>query len=155
MILETTKDDYARLMLGLGPRDLDLADTPIAPPAIIEMLAGVASCVWATFSPASWLMVESGEVVGLCSVTRPPEHGVVDIGYGVAPSRRGRGHASHAVGDIVAWAKQRAGVTALTAETSSTNLASQRVLSRNGFVQTGKRLDEEDGPLICWRCPTA
>lgn len=155
MILETTKDDYARLMLGLGPRDLDLADTPIAPPAIIEMLAGVASSVWATFSPASWLMVESGEVVGLCSVTRPPEHGVVDIGYGVAPSRRGRGHASHAVGDIVAWARQRADVTALTAETSTTNLASQRVLRRNGFVQTGERLDEEDGPLICWRCPTA
>jgi RimJ/RimL family protein N-acetyltransferase len=155
MILETTKDDYARLMLGLGPRDLDLSDTPIAPPAIIEMLAGVADGVWATFSPASWLIVERGEVVGLCSVTRPPEHGVVDIGYGVAPSRQGRGDATRAVGDIVGWARGRADVTALTAETSTTNLASQTVLSRNGFIQLGERLDEEDGPLICWRCATA
>jgi RimJ/RimL family protein N-acetyltransferase len=155
MIGETTKDDYARLMLGLGPRDLDLSDTPIAPPAIVEMLAGVAGGVWATFSPASWLIVENGEVVGLCSITRPPEHGVVDIGYGVAPSRQDCGHAGQAVADIVAWARQRDDVTALTAETSTTNLASQRVLSRNGFVQLGERLDEEDGPLICWRCPTA
>lgn len=155
MILETTQDDYTRLILGQAPRHLNLADTPIAPPEILEMLAGVAANVWATFSPASWLIVENGEVAGLCSITRPPEQGVVDIGYGVASSRQGRGYAGRAVAEIAAWAESRADVTALTAETSTTNLASQGVLARNGFVRTGERVDDEDGPLICWRRPTA
>lgn len=154
MILETTKDDYARLILGRAPRDLELADTPIAPPEILEMLAGVAAGVWAVLSPASWLIVESNEVVGLCSITRQPKEGVIDIGYGVAPSRRGRGYAARAIGDIVVWARGCADVTAITAETSTTNVASQLVLRRNGFIRTGERIDDEDGPLICWRCPT-
>ncbi len=155
MILETTKDDYARLILGQAPRNLRLPDTPIAPPVILEMLAGVADRVWQVFSPASWLIVENDEVVGLCSITRPPERGVIDIGYGVAPSRQGRGSAGRAIGEIVAWAKASADVTAITADTSTTNLASQRVLERNGFIRVGERIDKEDGPLICWRCPTA
>lgn len=119
------------------------------------MLAGVAARVWAVSSPASWLIVENNEVVGLCSITRPPEQGVLDIGYGVASSRQGRGSAGRAIGEIVAWAKGSADVTAITADTSTTNLASQRVLERNGFVRMGERIDKEDGPLICWRCPTA
>jgi RimJ/RimL family protein N-acetyltransferase len=155
MILETTKDDYARLKLHQAPRQLALADTPITSPESLEMLAGVATKVWAVFPTASWLMVEDGEVVGLCSVTRPPKEGAVDIGYGVAPSRRGRGCAARAIGDIVAWARASADVTALTADTSPANVASQRVLEVNGFVRIGERIDEEDGPLICWRCPTA
>lgn len=153
MILETTKDDYARLIQGYAPRNLNLADTPIAPPEILQMLSGVADRVWAIFSPASWLIVEDNEVIGLCSISRPPERGLVDIGYGIAPSRRGRGSARRAVGDIVAWAKDCTNVIALTADTSTTNLASQRVLERNGFVRIGERIDKEDGPLICWRCP--
>jgi len=89
MILETTEDDYVRLLLGAAPRHYQLADTPISSPDILKMLASVASRVWAGFSPASWLIVESGELVGLCSITRPPKGGCVDIGYGIAPSRRG------------------------------------------------------------------
>jgi len=154
MILETTKDDYACLIRGVAPRELRLADTPVSSPAILEMLAGVASRVWAEFPTASWLIVETGEVVGLCSITRPPKDGVVDIGYGIAPSRRKLGHATRAVGDIVEWAKGHPDVVALTAETSTGNPASQRVLAANGFVRTGERVDEEDGLLVCWRCPT-
>jgi RimJ/RimL family protein N-acetyltransferase len=155
MILETTEHDYACLILGRPPRRLSLADTPIAPPEVLTMLSGVAVQVRARFAPASWLIVEADEVVGLCSITRPPDNGVVDIGYGVAPSRQGRGFASRAVGEIVAWARCRADVTAISAETTTTNLASQNVLTRNGFARVGERHDEEDGPLILWRCPTA
>ena len=154
MILETTEDDYVRLLLGAAPRHYQLADTPISSPDILKMLASVASRVWAGFSPASWLIVESGELVGLCSITRPPKDGCVDIGYGIAPSRRGLGYATRAVGEIVRWASDRPDVAALTAETSTANLASQRVLEANGFVRTGERVDDEDGPLICWRYAT-
>jgi RimJ/RimL family protein N-acetyltransferase len=154
MILKTHEDDYARLLLGQAPRDLRLADTPIAPPEVLAMLVDLVRRVGADFSPAAWLIVESGEAVGLCSITKPPRNGVVEIGYGVAPSRQGRGSAGRAIGEIVRWAGTDPRVAALSAETSTTNLASQAVLTRNGFLPVGERVDDEDGPLIVWRCST-
>jgi RimJ/RimL family protein N-acetyltransferase len=46
-------------------------------------------------------------------------------------------------------------VALVSAETRVDNIASQRVLERNGFVQIGERVDAEDGPLICWQAMTA
>lgn len=151
MIIETIAADYAALLNDHAPRDFALADTPIAPREILDMLAGLAERIRADFATASWLIVEDGEVAGLCSITRPPEHGVIDIGYGIAPSRRRRGIATRAIGEIVAWARAAAHVSAITAETAIDNFASQQVLARNGFVRTGERFDMEDGQLICWR----
>ena len=154
MILETHEDDYARLLLGQAPRDLRLADTSIAPPEVLAMLVDLARRVGVDFSPAAWLIVETGELVGLCSITKPPQNGVVEIGYGVAPSRQGRGSAGRAIAEIVRWAKTDPRVEALAAETSTTNPASRAVLKRNGFLPVGERVDDEDGPLIVWRCST-
>lgn len=154
MIVETTAEDYAALAEGRAPRDFELADTPIGPPGVIEMLAEVAAEVRQTFSPASWLIVDQNEVVGLCSITRPPKDGMIDIGYGIAPSRQARGIAGRAIGEIIAWAEREPGIQAITAETSIVNLPSERVLVRNGFLRVGEREDEQDGPLHCWRRPT-
>jgi len=154
MIVETTREDHASLCLGHAPGHFDNADSPIAPLEVLRMLADVAARVRESFSPASWLIVEDNEVVGLCSVTRPPSGGVIEIGYGIAPTRQNRGIAGRAIRDIVAWARTSPEVQAIIAETGIPNLASQRVLERNGFVRVGERVDEEDGPLICWRCST-
>jgi RimJ/RimL family protein N-acetyltransferase len=154
MILEIHEDDYARLLLGQAPRDLRMADTPIAPPEVLAMLVDLARRVEVDFSPAAWLIVETGELVGLCSITKPPRNGVVEIGYGVAPSRQGRGSAGRAIAEIERWARTDPRVEALSAETSTTNLASQAVLTRNGFLPVGERVDDEDGALIVWRCST-
>jgi len=154
MIVETTREDHASLCLGRAPRQFDNADSPIAPVEVLQMLADLAERVRESFSPAAWLIVEDNEVVGLCSVKAPPSGGVIDIGYGVAPTRQNRGIAGRAVGEIVAWARKVPQLRAITAETTPANLASRRVLERNGFMQVGERVDEEDGPVICWRCPT-
>lgn len=152
MILETTEADYAAMVRGEAPRALLWLDPPIAPPAVVAMLADVAAGVRTHFAPASWLIIgHDGELVGLCSVTRPPTNGEVDLGYGIAPGRQGRGHMQAALRAIAAWADSRADVTALTAETATANLASQRVLERASFVRAGERIDDEDGPLIRWR----
>ena len=42
-------------------------------------------------------------------------------------------------------------MTAVAAESSKANVASQRVLGRNGFAAIGERIDDEDGDLLCWR----
>ena len=153
MILAATAADYADLIAGRGPRALALPDTEIAPPAVLQMLADVAATVRTTFAPASWLIVADGEVVGLCAVTRPPEAGSIDIGYGIAASRQRWGHATQAVAAIAEWARQSDAVCTITAETSVSNPASQHVLSSNGFTQSGERHDADDGALLCWQLP--
>ena len=74
-------------------------------------------------------------------------------GYGIAESRRGRGHASAAVGLVLAIARSRRWT--LTAETSPTNPASAKVLERNGFERVGERVDDDEGPLHSWRAARA
>jgi RimJ/RimL family protein N-acetyltransferase len=151
MIIETTAEDYSDLIAGRAPRGLRLADSPIADQAILHMLADVAARVSAGFTPAAWLIVEDDEVAGLCSITRPPTERLIDIGYGVAPTRQDRGIAGRAIGALLDWARADPRIDLVTAETATANLASQRVLERNGFVPYGERVDEEDGPLIRWR----
>jgi RimJ/RimL family protein N-acetyltransferase len=45
-------------------------------------------------------------------------------------------------------------VALISAETGFENIASQRVLERNGFIRVGKRIDAKDGPLTCWEAMT-
>jgi RimJ/RimL family protein N-acetyltransferase len=151
MILEASAEDFATLIDGRAPRALALPDTPIAQIAVLQMPADLDARVRATFSPSAWLIVDGEEIVGLCSVMRAPTDGVIEIGYGIAPSRQGRGITGRAIADLVAWARRTRAVTALTADTGIDNFASQRVLERNDFHRVGARIDEEDGQLICWR----
>lgn len=101
---------------------------------------------------AIWLIVADSEVVGLCGYKRAPDKaGVVEIGFGIAPSCRRLGHATQAVGALVEATARSPSIRGLIAETAEGNVASQRVLTRNGFVKTGTRSDPHDGSLILWR----
>ena len=100
----------------------------------------------------SWLMVADGEVVGLCSYKwAPSAAGDVEIGYGIAPQRRRLGYAREGAALILEAARQDPRVRAVTAETALANLASQRVLQANGFFQTGRAMDDDEGETIVWR----
>ena len=98
-----------------------------------------------------WMVVSGREVVGLCSYKRPPENGQVEIGYGMAASRWGLGHATRAVALMVKVAEADPEIRVIAAETVVGNTASARVLERNGFEQTGTRTDAEDGETLIWR----
>ena len=148
MIIETQATDFAALIEMRAPRGLVLADTPVAPVAVLQMLALLDAQIRQSFAPSSWLIVDGLEIVGLCSITSVSAQGSIDIGYGIAPSRQGRGMASAAVVD---WARSAPAVTAITADTATDNVASQQVLVRNGFIRIGERIDDEDGAMICWR----
>ncbi len=58
--------------------------------------------------------------------------------------------ATLAVSALIRAASDDPRLRRLTAETAVGNAASQIVLSRNGFQQTGHRLDPDDGELILW-----
>lgn len=100
---------------------------------------------------ASWMIVCGDEVVGLCSYKQPPRDGVAEIGYGVAVSCRGRGHATRAVAAVLDHARGDPAVNVVIAATAVANSASQRALERNGFRQTGTGKDPDDGDMIFWR----
>ena len=150
MLIEATASDFAALIEGRRPRNLRLV-ADIAPPEVLAMLGDLAATIRASFAPAAWLVVEDDTVVGLLSLIRPPDEDAVTIGYGVAPASQGRGIATRAVTDLLAWAKADPRVGTVVAETALDNLASQKVLTANGFVRAGERVDPEDGPVIVWR----
>ncbi|KAF1055340.1 MAG: hypothetical protein GAK43_00133 [Stenotrophomonas maltophilia] len=131
------------------------ADDAVAPPPVLAMLADLAERIETGFTPAAWEVIEAGQPVGLFSLTRALEAGGLDIGYGIAPARQGRGLARQALAELVQWARHDPRVHRLTAETAVTNLASQAVLRRNGFAVIGQRVDADDGPLLCWQLPVA
>ena len=75
----------------------------------------------------------SGLVVGGIGFFGPPLSGEAEIGYGIVPSRQGRGYATEALQTMIAMAWADARVRAVVAGTDPGNAASQRVLGKAGF----------------------
>jgi RimJ/RimL family protein N-acetyltransferase len=131
---------------------LKLPEGGIETQEVLAMLRTLAAKVRSSDGFGAWMIVDEDEVVGLISYMAPPENvEAVEIGFGIAESRRGRGFASQAVADLVALSRDRGQVRALTAGTARWNIASQKALARAGFEQCGTRMDEDDGELIEWR----
>jgi RimJ/RimL family protein N-acetyltransferase len=132
--------------LRLPPGGVDSEET-------LEVIRDInAALVWAG-TPATWMMVADGEVVGLCGYRAPPAGGEVEIGYGVALARRRRGHATAAVAAILAAAGADPSLHTARAVTAAGNQPSQRALMRNGFEPGEPEIDPHDGEVIRWRRP--
>ncbi|MEO3793951.1 GNAT family N-acetyltransferase [Nonomuraea sp. B10E15] len=76
---------------------------------------------------------ESGRVVGSIGLFWPPAEGAIEIGYGVVPSRRGRGYAPEATRALVTHALTAPEVHAVHATAELSNPASIRVLEKAGL----------------------
>lgn len=63
--------------------------------------------------------------------------GTAEIGYRVAQQVAGRGVATCALQQLCRIAREQYGLRTLSAATSNENIASQRVLTKAGFVATG------------------
>jgi [ribosomal protein S5]-alanine N-acetyltransferase len=76
----------------------------------------------------------TGLVVGGIGFAGPPgAAGEVELGYGIVPSRQGRGYATEAVAAMAAVAWADPVVEAVVATTATGNAASRRVLEKAGF----------------------
>jgi [ribosomal protein S5]-alanine N-acetyltransferase len=85
------------------------------------------------------ILDESGRVVGritLSDIVRGPFQSC-HLGYWVSEAENGRGLATSAVRDIIRVAFDELGLHRIQAGTLLHNVASQRVLERNGFVRFG------------------
>lgn len=150
LLQPATAADLDLLAQGRAPSGTRLPEGGIETPDIVAMLRDLAATIRPEFDPAAWLVLAGGEIVGLLSLVRPPADGILTIGYGIAPARRGRGHATAAVRALCDWAQQDARVAVVLAETGEANRPSQQVLAANGFACTGRRDDPDDGRLLCW-----
>lgn len=86
-----------------------------------------------------WAIAEQSDQthgLGVMSVHRII-NGVAEIGYWVAPWARGRSVCSRAVIDVISWLKGFDSNIAVTAKIATTNVASQRVVLRAGFLAEG------------------
>jgi [ribosomal protein S5]-alanine N-acetyltransferase len=119
---------------------------PEALPATVQALRSGTPPEW-----FSYLIIDAGEnlVVGLGGFTGPPSGGVVEVGYSVAPGRRGRGHATNAVRlwlDLAA----RNGVPMVRAHTLAEESASTAVLAKLGFERVAQIDGAEEGSVWRW-----
>lgn len=77
-----------------------------------------------------------GLAIGGIGFKSQPAEGIVEIGYGLVPSARGRGYAAEAVVALLGVARHH-GVSKVIADTDLDNVASQRTLIRAGFLLVG------------------
>jgi RimJ/RimL family protein N-acetyltransferase len=154
-LVEITDADFAALLRGDGTLRDGLVVPPggVDEPFVLEHVRGLAATLHAQgYTGGHWMVVAGGEVVGLCGFKHVPSpSGEVEIGYGMAASRRRRGHATAAVTALLDAARRDPAVRAVLAQTAVDNVASQRVLAKNGFARIGTSHDPEDGALIVWR----
>ncbi len=140
-------EGHATLPNGLVP-----APGGAEEPRVLERLRLLSARLRATRTGGVRMMVEDGEVVGTIGFKgESSARGEIEIGYGVAATRRRRGHAKRAVEAILAIARADAAVRVVIAETVADNVASQGVLAACGFQRSGTRFDPDDGEVIVWR----
>ena len=88
-------------------------------------------------------------LVGLGGFKGPPTDGAVEIGYGIAPSHRGRGLATAAAAALVELARRR-GATTVLAHTLAEPNASTGVLQNLAFIRTHQLHDADAGAIWQW-----
>ncbi|MFJ8650173.1 GNAT family N-acetyltransferase [Streptomyces sp. NPDC093546] len=76
---------------------------------------------------------DSGLVVGSIGLFWPPSQGVLEIGYGIVASRRGRGYAPEATQALAEFALTAPDVHTVSANVELSNSSSVRVLDKAGF----------------------
>jgi RimJ/RimL family protein N-acetyltransferase len=138
-------DDAVREQFGWAvvPGYLDF---PEALPATRDALRNGTPPEWFT---QLFVDADAGEVVGLGGFKGPPVAGDVEIGYSIAPSRRGRGYATE-VSSIMIERARAEGCTSVSARTLAEESASTTVLRRVGMTRVEELVDPETGPIWRW-----
>jgi RimJ/RimL family protein N-acetyltransferase/adenylate kinase family enzyme len=154
-LVEATDDDFAAMLGGdsVLPNGLSVPPGGLDEPVVLRHVRAIAAKLRDQGYPGGhWIIAAGGEAVGSIGFKDVPSaDGRVEIGYGVAASRRRHGHATRAVALVLDAARRDPAIRTVVAETVTDNLPSQRALARNGFRHAGTRVDPEDGELAVWR----
>lgn len=120
---------------------------PEAIPQVLDQLRAGGDTGWGTHL----FFDDDGALVGFGGWKGPPIDGVAELGYAVAPTRRGRGIATAAVEELLAMARE-SGVRLVVAHTLPEESPSTSVLTRAGFSRVGVVPDPDGGvDGMVWR----
>ncbi|MFI6604834.1 GNAT family N-acetyltransferase [Nonomuraea sp. NPDC050536] len=97
--------------------------------------------------------LDSGLVVGSIGLFWPPSDGALEIGYGIVPSRRGRGYAPEATRALTEFAFTAPGVLTVYANVELSNPSSIRVLEKAGYQRS--TIDAEQDAILYRATPPA
>ncbi|HEU0193951.1 MAG TPA: GNAT family protein [Gaiellales bacterium] len=105
--------------------------------------------------PLSIAAAVDGLYLGMVILFAERPSGIVELGYGVHPSARGRGVGRRAVSLATAWAFDVLGAARVEARTDPENLASQRLLEKAGFTAEGverssREVNGRRHDMRCW-----
>ncbi|RYG55769.1 N-acetyltransferase [bacterium] len=103
---------------------------------------------------------DDGAVIGQIGFQSPPgpeylqeyAPGGVEIGYSILPEFQGRGYASEACRELIAWAHQNYQTELFVLSISPQNGPSLRIAEKFGFGRVGSQWDEEDGEENIFFC---
>ncbi len=84
--------------------------------------------IWIAIDRQKQLIVADAKFKG-----EPDETGTVEIGYGTYPAFQRQGYMTEIVAGLIQWASQQPYVGRIVADTDVENVASQKVLEKNGF----------------------
>ena len=96
-----------------------------------------------------WLIVEkeNNQIIGSAGyIGKPNNEGNVEIGFGIIPSKRGKGFCHESVEALLKWGLSHDEVKNIIAQCDKSNIASRKTLEKLGFEYIG----EKDNLLI-WK----
>ena len=88
------------------------------------------STLWTAISK-----VENKMIGDFCINGKPNKNGEIEIGYGTYEEFQNRGYMTEIVSGIIEWTKKQPIVKSIIASTDKINIASVKVLEKNGFTK--------------------
>jgi [ribosomal protein S5]-alanine N-acetyltransferase len=153
-LYQPSGDELLRLRDGSRElRGLSVLDGALPPDLVLDTALHALSEGRPAFwhAPFLYIATHPAGIIGAGGFKGEPVDGCVEIGYGVAQERRGRGIATMAAVELVRIALAQPGVRTVLAETAVINLPSRRVVEKAGFRWFGQRDTESDGLVDLWR----
>ena len=137
LVLHLLTPGEARRIVARSPAGTDLwhPDYPLADelaPLSILAKSGRSGGVFGLYQIRE--RVDGLAIGGIGFFGPPDDHGAVEVGYGLVRPARGSGLATEALGALIQVAHEH-GAAAITAETTTGNVASQNVLIRSRFQE--------------------
>jgi RimJ/RimL family protein N-acetyltransferase len=112
--------------------------------AELTSAAAALKCPLGMFGTYQLVRRADGYVIGDVGFMGPPDQtGAVSVGCSITEDARGQGYATEALTALLEWVRGQPGLTCVLADTTRSNIASQRLLERVGLHRIG-----EDGELL-------
>ena len=96
-----------------------------------------------------WLIIEkeNNQIIGSAGyIGKPDDEGNVEIGFGIVPSKRGKGFCHEAVNTLIKWGLSHDNVNCIIARCDKSNIASRKTIEKLGFEYLCAKDD-----LLTWK----